>query len=373
MKSTKNPTVLLAALLVTLSVPAIAIITASEKTKFDNEIFASKVTTINKVYNQYEASNVTGYSNCIKSHSKDLCLTRMESISIHFANEYNKKLLKLITDEYGIDTLENKASGRLTAIGVKKTKLEYIVNALNPFTFDKLGLNDGKYSISFKDSDSRIPTIQEAYGMNEMKKGEDLLLLSSFNKVVNKDIQDIVENKDEVVSIGSKFAELGLKAQRENNPELTDVKKIFELYDVYSSAASQAVGKSPTAMNTLIDSGKGLFESAKKSNISTDGWNSHDKSLEAYKSIMEILELEEAQKGASGIGKSPALMDTLVDSGNAFQLISVYNAAFKSVELEPAQQGATETGKAPALMDTVVDSGKGLFDTASKIEKGGKN
>jgi len=279
MKSTKNPTVLLAALLVTLSVPAIAIITASEKTKFDNEIFASKVTTINKVYNQYEASNVTGYSNCIKSNSKDLCLKRMEFISIHFANEYNKKLLNFIADEYGIDTLENKASGRLTAIGVKKTKLEYIVNALNPFTFDKLGLKDGKYSISFKDSDSRVPTIQEAYGMNEMKKGENLLLLNSFNKFVNKDIQDIVENKDEVVSIGGKFAELGLKAQSDAEKEfaIQEVLKLLKLEEAdrpyareiierelakESGGSAPTIGKAPALMDTVVDSGKGLFDAA---------------------------------------------------------------------------------------------------------------
>lgn len=222
MKSTKNPTVLLAALLVTLSVPAIAIIATSEEGKSDSEIFASKVATINKVYNQYETSNVTGYSNCIKSHSKDLCLKRMESISIHFANEYNKKLLKLITDEYGIDTLENKASGRLTAIGVKKTKLEYIVNALNPFTFDKLGLNDGKYSISFKEPHSRMPTIQEAYGINQINIGQELILMNSLSKGANKEIKDIVENKDEVVSIGRKFAELGLKTQNEMQSSQVD-------------------------------------------------------------------------------------------------------------------------------------------------------
>lgn len=231
--------------------------------QIDKDIFASKVSTLNIVYNQYEASNVTGYSNCIKSHSKDLCLTRMESISIHFANEYNKKLLKLITDEYGIDTLENKASGRLTAIGVKKTNLEYIVNTLNPFTFDKLGLNDGKYSISFKQSHSRMPTIQEAYGMNEMRKGENMLLSASLNKGVNKDIKDIAEHKGEVVSIGAKFAELGLKTQeQEGNKVAYDMGRLLDL--VANEEKTSGLGKSPAVMDTVTYTGTKLFNSYSK-------------------------------------------------------------------------------------------------------------
>ncbi|WP_350613326.1 hypothetical protein [Pseudomonas sp. HY7a-MNA-CIBAN-0227] len=266
MKLTKEQTIAMAAFAVFSSIFSIFMIATSEKLISDNEIFASKVATINKVYNQYETSNVTGYSNCIKSHNEDLCLKRMESISIHFANEYNKKLLKLITDEYGIDILENKASGRLTAIGVKKTKLEFIVNALNPFTFDKLGLKDGKYSISFKESDSRIPSNQEAYGVNEMKEVQELILSSPFNKGANKDIQDIAENKDEVVSIGRHFAELGLKAQKEAFHEFDtqDLMRLLELEAAKNAVAgsSGAIGKAPSLMDTVVDSGKELFNTS---------------------------------------------------------------------------------------------------------------
>lgn len=314
MKSTKNPTVLLAALLVTLSVTAIAIITASEKTKFDNEIFASKVATINKVYNQYETINVTGYSNCIKSHSKDLCLTRMESISKHFANEYNSKLLKIVSAEYGIDTIENKESGRVTALGVKKTTLDYMLFGVDYIFSGVANIFDYKRSENL-----------------EFLKDEYSLKFYESSTPLRKHIQGLAENKDEVVSIGSKFAELGLKAQRENNQELTDVKKLLELYAVYSVGASQAVGKTPTVAEKVIDS-------TTKSNISTDGWNSHEQSLEAYKNIMERLELEEAKNSgagsASGIGKAPSLMDTLTDSGQRFfdnVVLSPYNETIISV------------------------------------------
>lgn len=228
MKLTKEQLVTVAALTIFSIINTHLMINISEKSISDSKIFASKVATINKVYNQYETSNVTGYANCIKSNSKELCSKRMESISIHFANEYNKKLLKLITDEYGIETIENKESGRLTAIGVKKTNLEYIVdnivNALNTSTIKNTDSKYSKYSISFKETDSRMPTFAEAYGINEIRKGEEILLSDSLNKGANKDLKDISENKDEVVSIGNKFAELGLKAQLDASKPIEDNK-----------------------------------------------------------------------------------------------------------------------------------------------------
>lgn len=257
----------LVALASVATIAAASIITINNINKdSEKHIFASKVATINKVYNQYETSNVTGYSNCIKSHSKDLCLKRMESISMHFANEYNKKLLKLITDEYGIDTIENKESGRLTAIGVKKTNLEYIAdnipNPLNPFA---IKLTDSKYSISFKETDSRIPTFAEAYGMNEIRKGEEILLSASINKGENKDLKDIAENKDEVVSIGNKFAELGLKAQLDAYKEIEtpDLIKLLELEQA-NNVNSGGIGKAPSIMDETVQSGKQLFDTHTK-------------------------------------------------------------------------------------------------------------
>lgn len=269
MKLTKEQFVAISALAVFSSIFSIILITASEKEISDNEIFASKVATINKVYNQYETSNVTGYANCIKSNSKELCLKRMESISIHFANEYNKKLLKLITDEYGIETIENKESGRLTAIGVKKTNLEYIVdnivNALNTSTIKNTDSKYSKYSISFKETDSRIPTFAEAYGMNEIRKGEEILLSASINKGENKDLKDIAENKDEVVSIGNKFAELGLKAQLDAYKEIEtpDLIKLLELEQA-NNVNSGGIGKAPSIMDKTIQSGKQLFDTHTK-------------------------------------------------------------------------------------------------------------
>ncbi|MDY4309982.1 hypothetical protein SOX05_08885 [Pseudomonas putida] len=257
----------LVALASVATIAAACIITINNINKdSEKHIFASKVSTINKVYNQYETSNVTGYSNCIKSNSKELCLKRMESISIHFANEYNKKLLKLITDEYGIDTIENKASGRLTAIGVKKTNLEYIAdnipNPLNPFA---IKLTDSKYSISFKETDSRIPTFAEAYGMNEIRKGEEILLSASLNKGASKDIKDIAENKDEVVSIGNKFAELGLKAQLDAYKEIEtpDLMKLLELEQA-NNVNSGGIGKAPSMMDKTVQSGKQFFDTYTK-------------------------------------------------------------------------------------------------------------
>lgn len=248
MKSTKNPTVLLAALLVTLSVTAIAIITASEKTKFDNEIFASKVATINKVYNQYETSNVTGYSNCIKSHSKDLCLTRMESISKHFANEYNSKLLKIVSAEYGIDTIENKESGRVTALGVKKTTLDYMLFGVDYIFSGVANIFDYKRSENL-----------------EFLKDEYSIKFYESSTPLRKHIQGLAENKDEVVSIGSKFAELGLKAQNENSKELTEIKHLLDLVvaeEERNVGAGNAapVGKALSLMDTLTDSGQRFFE-----------------------------------------------------------------------------------------------------------------
>ena len=44
-----------------------------------------------------------------------------------------------------------------------------------------------------------------------------------------------------VSSSGSQFAELGLKAQREKNPELTDMKHLFQLFDVYSAQGKDTI------------------------------------------------------------------------------------------------------------------------------------
>ncbi|QUG90727.1 hypothetical protein GR140_18865 [Pseudomonas putida] len=209
------------------AITALSIISINNTNKsIERHIFASKVNTINKVYNQYETSNVTGYSNCIKSHNKDLCLKRMELISIHFANEYNKKLLKLITDEYGIETIENKKSGRLTAIGIIPNNLEFILGG----TYTKL---------------NQYP--------------------ANLNKGANKDLKDISENKDEVVSIGNKFAELGLKAQLDAYKEIEtpDLIKLLELEQA-NNVNSGGIGKSPSIMDKTIQSGKQLFDTHTK-------------------------------------------------------------------------------------------------------------
>lgn len=245
MKSTKNPTVLLAALLVTLSVPAIAIIATSEEGKSDSEIFASKVATINKVYNQYETSNVTGYSNCIKSHSKDLCLKRMEYISIHFANEYNRKLLKLITDEYGIDTLENKASGRLTAIGVKKTTLDYILGGTDIIL-------SGVANIFYDERSKNLAFLKDEYSLKFYESSTPL----------RKHNQALAENKGEVVSIGARFAELGLETQEQGKEVADDIGRLLDL--VADEQKTTGLGKSPAVMETVTYTGNKLFNSYSK-------------------------------------------------------------------------------------------------------------
>lgn len=301
MKLTKTQSVFLAIIIPLTAITALSSIIAIKETyankayeaaaneaKIDEEIFASKVTTLNKVHNMYEKSNIIGFNNCIKLNPEAVCSKRMKQITNHFDNEYNTKLLKLLAEKSGVALSENGKTGKLTAVGKPST-------------------NGGG-----------LPYIY----------GKDLYIHKETKETVNTAIQGIYKNKDEVVSIGSKFAELGLKAQRENNQELTDVKKLLELYAVYSVGASQAVGKTPTVAEKVIDS-------TTKSNISTDGWNSHEQSLEAYKNIMERLELEEAKNSgagsASGIGKAPSLMDTVVESGQRFVDNVVFSTYDKAI------------------------------------------
>lgn len=203
MKLTENEKLRVAALFLTVIAGTAFIYNNTENE--NQEIFASKVITLNKIHNQYEISNVTGYKNCIKLNSEAACIKRMESISIHFANEYNRKLLKLITDEYGIDTLENKASGRLTAIGVKKKTLDYILGGANLIFSEVANIN-----IFYDKRSENLEFLKDEYSLKFYESSTPL----------RKHIQGLAENKDEVVSIGSKFAELSLKAQNENSKEL---------------------------------------------------------------------------------------------------------------------------------------------------------
>lgn len=265
MKSIKNET-LLAAAIVAVVIAGTVFGYSTYKDKENQEIFASKVITLNKIHNQYEISNVTGYKNCIKLNSEAACIKRMESISKHFANEYNSKLLKIVADEYGIDVIENDASGRQTAIGKKKTTADVIAGvffaSLNVFKFDKLDYLAGKYSIDFNNFDSRIPTLAEAYGMNQIKIGQDLISAHELNSKLNKYAKDFDENKDEVVSISSKFAELGLEAQNEQFKEFDtqDLLRLMELEEAKDSGGSDsAIGKAPALMDTLVKSIEGAI------------------------------------------------------------------------------------------------------------------
>lgn len=204
MKSIKNNEPLgLALALAALLVSVFIFTYNANNTKKDEQIFAEKIITLNKIHNQYEISNVTGYKNCIKLNSESTCLKRMESISKHFANEYNSKLLKIVSAEYGIDTIENKESGRVTALGVKKTTLDYMLFGVDYIFSGVANIFDYKRSENL-----------------EFLKDEYSLKFYESSTPLRKNIQGLAENKDEVVSIGSKFAELGLKAQNENSKEL---------------------------------------------------------------------------------------------------------------------------------------------------------
>lgn len=220
--------------------------------KIDEEIFASKVATLNQVHSMYEKSNIIGFNNCIKLNPEAVCSKRMNQITNHFDNEYNTKLLKLLAEKSGVALNENGKTGKLTAVG-------------------KLSTNEG-----------RLPYI------------------------AGKDLYISIETK-EAISIGSKFAELGLKVQHEEG---------------FNPAKEGEYG--------YIEKANHWMEAPLKDQDN----NSRDQALKAYKSIMERLDLEEAQKGASGIETSPALMDTLTDTGKRFfnnAVLSPSNEAIISV------------------------------------------
>lgn len=282
-----------------------------DEAKANHEMLINKIETLNKVNSMYEASYKTGFDNCIKLNPEPACSKRYTHIKNHFSNEYNTKLLQILAEQSGIQLSVNVKTGKVMGVGYE------FENDNEPLKYRTT------YSVIY--NNAAISSVEE-HRKNEISTNE------LYNRL-NKYSQDFDENKDEVVSIGSKFAELGLKAQRDAIQEFDtqDLIELLEIGDTKNVGAGNAapVGKAPSLMDTVVASGKGLFGPANKSG---------EKSLEAYKSIMERLELEEAKNSgagsASGIGKAPSLMDTINDSGQRFfnnVVLSPYNEAIISV------------------------------------------
>lgn len=165
----------------------------------DHKILISKIETLKKVNSMYEASYKTGFENCIKLNPENACAKRFNQITNHFSNEYNTKLLKLLAEQSGIKLSEDIKSGRLTAV------------------------------TNTPEHDDEISG-----------------LVKYYSNVVSNDKQKIIEHKDEKVSIGSKFAALGLKAQNEQFREFDtqDLLKSIELEEARNSGGSDStVGK----------------------------------------------------------------------------------------------------------------------------------
>lgn len=201
---------------------------AANEAKTDREILISKIETLNEVNSMYQTSYKTGFSNCIKTNPELTCSKKYKQIANHFSNEYDTKLLKILADQSGIALSEHFATGKITAVN---NTLEY---------------------------DDEIAGLVKYYS-------GVVGLETYYSSVANQDIHDFNKNKVEVVSIGSKFAELGLKAQNENSKELTDIKRLLDLVvaqEERNVGAGNAapVGKAPSLMDTLTNSGQRFFD-----------------------------------------------------------------------------------------------------------------
>lgn len=333
MKLTKTQSVFLAVIIPLTAITALSSIIAIKETyankvyeaaaneaKTDREILNSKIETLNEVNSMYQTSYKTGFSNCIKTNSELTCSKRYKQIANHFSNEYDTKLLKILADQSGIALSEHFATGRITAVS---NTLEY---------------------------DDEIAG-----------------LVRYYSSIVSQDIQDLNNNKDEVVSIGGKFAELGLKAQTSHSTESIDIEKLSSLFKNKNSnekllladlldVAERAEANGGYTFKNKREVVSAVTNYGKSEMIKDHGIYKDHQALKTYKGIMERLDLEEAQKGAFGVGKAPALMDTVVDSGKALfdtasttsngsnvkelsneelsKLMTTYNTAFKSVALD---------------------------------------
>lgn len=262
----------------------------------DHKILISKIETLNKVNSMYEASYKTGFENCIKLNPENACAKRFNQITNHFSNEYNTKLLKLLAEQSGIKLSEDITSGRLTAVTNTPEHDDEISGLV-------------KYYITIVANDS--------------------------------DRQEIIKHKDEVVSIGSKFAELGLEAQNKNSETSKFLTQLHEIDKIAKSNGGY----------TLRD----------KEDLGVAMKNYGGSQIERS---LDLIKLAEVTKTSSAIGKAPDLTDTLVNSGK-----KLFNASISVNNNSQTYKDKIETPDLMKLLELEQAKNSGGSDSAVGKEK----
>lgn len=236
MKLTKAQSVFLAVIIPLTAITALSSIIAIKETyannayeaafneaKTDRKILISKIETLNKINSMYEISYKTGFSNCIKLNTEAACSKRINQITNHFSNEYNTNLLKLLAEQSGIVLSQHFATGKITAVS---NTLEH---------------------------DDEIAGLIKYYIRNISRDAQKSLAYETKNDAEKK------------------FA-------------IQDVLKLIEVeLEKDSGGSPPAIGKAPNLMDTLVDSGKGLFNTASTTN---NGNNEKELSNEEISKLM---------------------------------------------------------------------------------------